>query len=191
MKSLIISAAVAMLALAGAAHAGESDVMLFGKDPGESKAYACYARHYDAVHLQTHKKQNVRDMVLFVHSYVDADPDSGRQYAMQLGITFRKFKTEFQTGGGCRPAEDGKPGLGCGIDCDGGIVDVSVKDAKSVMVSIPYGVRYWDSNSDDEPPSAASFGDDDKLFRLDRTSMSDCLPLASDDEDKAEMAKLK
>lgn len=189
MKSLIISAAVVLAAVAGSARASESDILLFGKDPGDSKVYACYARHYDAVHLQTHKKQNVRDMVLFVRSYVDADSDSGRQYALQLGITFRKLKTEFQTGGGCSSV-DGKPGLNCGIDCDGGQIDVSVKDAKTVMLSIPYGASTWDPNSDDQPPEAR-FGDDDKLFRLDRTQMSDCLPLASEVEDKAEMAKLK
>jgi hypothetical protein len=186
MKSLLFSAAIFA---AGTADASESDLMLFGKDPGESKVYACYARHYDAVHLQTHKKQNVRDMVLFVHSYVDGD--SGRQYLVQMGVTFRKFKTGFQTGGGCSPTEDGKPGLNCGIDCDGGAIDVSVKDAKSIDVSIPYGVSYWDPNSDDDQPPRARFGDDDKLFRLERTKMSDCLPFASDDEDKAEMAGMK
>ena len=188
MKSLIVSALAIAALGATAAQAADSDIMLFGKDPGDGKAYACFARHYDAVHLQTHKKQNVRDMVVFLNSYVEAD--SGRQYLLQMGVTFRKSKTEFQTGGGCSAAEDGKPGLNCSIDCDGGLIDVKVKDARSINVSIPYGAATWDPNSDDQPPEAR-FGEDDKLFRLDRTSMSDCLPLATDDEVKADLAKLK
>lgn len=186
MKSVILSAAVVALA-AGSAAAGESDLLLFGKDPGDGKAYACFVRHYDAVHLQTHKKQNVRDMLLFVNSYMDGD--SGRQYALQLGVTFRKLKNEYQTGGGCS-SMDGKPGLNCGIDCDGGQIDVSVKDAKSVLLSIPNGAAIWDPNSDDQAPEAR-FGSDDKLFRLDRTKLTDCLALVSDEEDKAAIAKMK
>ena len=52
MKTLTLAGAVIAAALrplaAGAAIAAESDVILFGKDPGDGKAFACFTRAYDA-----------------------------------------------------------------------------------------------------------------------------------------------
>jgi len=62
---------------------------------------------------------------------------------------------------------------------------VRVKDAQSILVSIPDGARTWDPSSSEEPPANATFGTDDKLFRLDRASLKDCLPEALDDDTKA------
>ena len=50
----------------------DSDLALFGRDPGKDKVYACYARRCDAAHLKTHPKQNVEDMTLLVDSYIDS-----------------------------------------------------------------------------------------------------------------------
>src|SRR5262245_14013636 len=148
-----------------ATAASDSDLALFGKDPGKDKAFACYVRHYDTEHLKSHPKQNVSDLTLFVNSFVDAE--AGRQYTLQIGVHFRKHATFFQVAGGCSPGGDGKNALNCGIDCDGGVIDVSVKDANSILVSIPDGARTWDAEGE-EPPANARFGFDDKLFRLDR-----------------------
>lgn len=49
----------------------------------------------------------------------------------------------------------------------------------------------WDPETDTTPPTNARFGVDDKLFRLDKVALSDCLPIISDDEVKAEIARLK
>lgn len=168
------------------AGASSSDLALFGKDPGKDKAYACYLRRYDAAHLKSHPKQNVGDMTLFVDSSDDAD--SGRQYSLTIGVHFRKKATLFEAYGGCRPSADGKSALTCGIDCDGGRIDVEVKDADSILVAIPDGARTSDPNGDDAPPNAR-FGADDKLFRLDRAKLQDCLPVISDDDVKADLAK--
>ena len=181
----VASAALAFAPRAGLAAEVDTNIALFGKDPGAGKAYACYVRHYDAAHLASHPKQNVRDMLLFVNSYVDSD--SGRQYSLGMGVTFRKVKTMFQVDGGCGSSVDGSSALNCGIDCDGGRIDVSVKDANAILVSVPDGARTWDAESEDEPPAGAQFGEDDKLFRLDRTGLADCLPLISDDDIKAEI----
>lgn len=178
---LLGSSAVALAAT-------DSDVAFFGKDPGKDKAYACYVRRYDAAHLKSHPKQNVGDMTLFVNSFVDGD--SGRQYSLVIGVHFRKKATLFQLSGGCSVGSDGKNALNCGIDCDGGRIDVRVKDASSILVSIPDGARALDEEGQ-EPPPNARFGLDDKLFRLDHADLRDCFPILDDDELKAELDKQK
>ena len=184
----ITSTAVGLFAAITMAHAAGSagDLALFGRDPGNEQAFACYARHYDAAHLKSHPKQNVRDMTLFVNSTVDSE--MGRMYSLEIGVQFRSRKTLFQVSGGCDSSVDGKTALNCGIDCDGGQIDVSVKNASSILVSIPYGARTWDGESDEEPPPSAKFASDDKLFRLDRTDLKDCLPLVADDDIKARIS---
>ena len=181
----VVGVAVAFMPGAGLAGEVDTNVALFGKDPGVGKVYACYVRHYDAAHLAAHPKQNVRDMLLFVNSYVD--DESGRQYSLGMGVKFRKSDTQFQVEGGCGASADGSHALNCGIDCDGGRIDVSVKDANAILVSIPDGARTWDPESGDEPSADGHFGDDDKLFRLDRTSLADCVPIIADDDIKAEI----
>jgi hypothetical protein len=183
--ALAFAAGVLAAPSLGVAAATDSEFALFGKDPGKDKAYACYIRRYDAAHLKSHPKQNVADMMLFVNSFVDSD--MGRQYTLGIGVHFRKKATLFQLSGGCSVADDGKSGLSCGIDCDGGRIDVRVKDAASILVSIPDGARTWEAG-EEEPPANARFGVDDKLFRLDRTKLQDCLPAVFDDEIKAEIS---
>ena len=145
-------------------------------------------RHYDGAHLAAHPQQNVDDMTIFVNSFVD--PEAGRQYLLEMGVRFREISTPFQTSGGCGTV-DGKKGLSCGIDCDGGEIDVTVRDQDSILVSIPDGARTWDPESGETPPANARFGLDDKLFRLDRTKLQDCLPLVGDDSLKAEISAAK
>ena len=60
-----------------------------------------------------------------------------------------------------------------------------------LVKTIPDGARLWDPETDETPPENARFGVDDKLFRLDRAPLADCLSIISDDETKAEIAKLK
>lgn len=191
MKHIAIVGTAALAALllgpAGAA-AGESDKdkALFGKDPGQARAYACYVRRYDAAHLQAHPDQNVRDMLLFVHSSVEGD--SGRQYSLEMGVRFRAAETQFRVSGGCSSSSAGESGLNCSIDCDGGTIDVRLSGPDALLVSIPYGAATWDPDSEATPPEGARFGKDDELFRLERTGLNDCLPIVSDEEQKAEIA---
>jgi len=193
LSRLVLAAIAAGTVPAGALAAGPlgaaSDASIFGKEPGQEQAYACFTRVYDKAHLAAHPKQNTRDMTLFVKSTVD--PEMGRQYELTLGAHFRKHATQFVSGGGCSLSEDGKGALHCGIDCDGGQIGVSIKNAQSILVAIPDGARLWDPETDETPPANARFGVDDKLFRLDRAALADCLPIISDDETKAEIAKLK
>ena len=191
-RILATATGFAVLATASAiAGERETNTAIFGADPGQGKAFACYTRVYDAVHLTGHPKQNVTSMTLLVSSSVDAE--SGRQYSAEIGVKFRNASTQFQAGSGCSISDDGKSALNCPIDCDGGEIDVRLRDANSLLVSIPDGAQTWDPNNPDAEPDsaaydAAHFGADDKLFRLDRTKLADCLPLAGDDETKADLA---
>ncbi|MDB5560826.1 MAG: hypothetical protein JWN11_244 [Hyphomicrobiales bacterium] len=194
MKTRMLAGAVLALAVfpfatAAASAAGTAaDTALFGKNPGQAKAYACYARHYDAPHLAGHPKQNVRDMTLFIDSSLD--PDQGRQYSLAIGVKFRSVSKEFDVYGDCSSSVDGKKALTCGVTCDGGRIDVDTGKANTVIVSIPDGARTWDPDSEDEPPAQAHFGADDTVFRLDRADLQQCQSLMSDDV-KAELASKK
>jgi hypothetical protein len=175
----------------GAAAASEADIALFGADPGDQPAHACFIRHYDQAHLKVHPEQNVTDMVMFVNSTVD--PSYGRGYDLSLGVNFRDVEHQMQVSGGCSSieSEDGsEPALlGCGIECDGGSISVNYSETKgSLRIEIPYGARTWDPLSvDEETPAAAEFGPDDKEFRLDPTELSECLPLIYDEALKTEI----
>jgi hypothetical protein len=181
--------ALAILAASGgvAAAASAGDATVFGTVPANGKLYACYTRSYDKAHLASHPKQNARDMALFVNA-VDED---GQQYGLAIGVHFRKSPRLFEVYGGCSQSDDGKGTLHCGVECDGGQIDVSVKDETSVLVSIPDGARTWDPESGDDAPDNLHFGADDKLFRLDRADLKDCLGIIADEEVKAEIAAMK
>lgn len=159
---------------------------LFGRVIGKDKIHACYRRVYDASHLAGHPQQNVRTMTLVVTG--SADEGSEPNYALGLGVTFRKAGTRFETFGGCGAiGSSAKANTAhCSVDCDGGAIDVRLRDKKSVLVAIPDGARIWKAGSDGEDADERKrFGADDKVFRLDRTALTDCLPLVGDENEKA------
>lgn len=184
----VVTAAPAMAA--GSAPDEAFQRQIFGRVIGKDKLHACYRRVYDAPHLAGHPKQNVRSMTLLVSG--SADDSAAPSYALGLGVTFRKAGTHFETFGGCgsiasadAPAAQAKVAH-CGVDCDGGAIDVRLKDEKSVLVAIPDGARIWKAGSDSEDSDERKrFGADDKLFRLDRTALTDCLSLVGDEDEKA------
>ena len=120
---------------------------LFGRVAGDKQTiHACFNRVYDPAHLAQHPRQNVRTMLLLVEA--NQQPD-GTSYGLRLGVTFRKSGAHFESAGNCSSIHDtsqvgGAAGVAhCGVDCDGGSIDVAIKDAKSVLVSIPNGARIW------------------------------------------------
>ena len=186
-----LCSAAAMLALTSvSALAGPNEdvVKIFGRDPGASAAHACFARHYTKNHLGAHPQQNVTDMVLFVSKPEGTEP----YYSLSMQVNFLHLNKPFQVSGSCSRSEDGKNTLGCGVECDGGSLSVRVKSETSVLVDIPDSVRLFDpSESEEEPggdlPKGARFGADDKLFRLDRTALKDCVPVIYDEEVKTKV----
>jgi hypothetical protein len=165
---------------------------LFGRAAGGTQIHACFSRVYDPAHLAQHARQNVRTMLLLVRANADSNQPT---YELRLGVTFRKSGAHFESAGDCRSIHDageagGSPGaVHCGVECDGGSIDVAIKDAKSVLVSIPTGARIWRAGSDNDSDQAKRFGTDDKVFRLDKTALTECLRLADDSKEKAAMRR--
>jgi hypothetical protein len=168
---------------------------LFGRALDTKPSHACFSRAYDPGHLAQHPKQNVRTMLLLVTGSAESGADPTNQ--LGLGVTFRKSGTHFESGGNCGSIQDNDEAAGagnvahCGVDCDGGSMDVAIKDAKSVLVSIPNGARIWRPGSDvgESENSRKRFGRDDKDFRVDKVALNECLSLADDNKEKAAMRR--
>jgi hypothetical protein len=79
--------------------------------------------------------------------------------------------------------------LGCGVDCDGGGIEVAMsKDDKSAIIRLER-VRIWQNNKPDEEESGSLVaGADDKMFRLDRAELRECASLITD---RKELAALR
>jgi hypothetical protein len=187
MTRLLFALAVGAALASAPALAGPADDALFGKDAGADRALACFVRHYDAKHLSSHPQQNVTDMAVLVDRPEPSEGDVW--YTLSIGVNFRDIKDQMQVSGGCSAMDDGSKLLGCGVECDGGQIDVRPRDANSILVDIPYGARTWNPNDvEADDLENAAFGPDDKVFRLDRAELGQCLSLVYDDALKAQLA---
>lgn len=206
-RSLFIAilAAAAALAISAAGitlgHAEEEgidkakvaafDVRMFTKPPGK-KNYACFVRRYEPDHLARHPKQKVSTMKLLVT--VETPPEEKITYSSRLGLKYRHRSGDFDSSGSCNHSVPEDRGhdihLGCGVDCDGGGIDVAMsKDDKSAVVRVER-VRIWqNSKPDEEPIDALVGGADDKVFRLDRADIRECASLVTDRKELAELRR--
>jgi hypothetical protein len=183
-------------ARAGGSPADEAfQKKLFGRAlEAKQMSHACFNRVYDPGHLAQHPQQNVRTMLLLVKGDSEGE---GPSYGVRIGVTFRRSGVHFESAGNCSSIHDNADtgeaaGVAhCGVDCDGGSIDVAIKDAKSVLVSIPYGARIWRPGNDEgeSENSRKRFGADDKVFRLDKVALTQCLRLADDNKEKAAMRR--
>jgi hypothetical protein len=200
-------AAAAALAISAAGimpgHAGEEgidkakaaafDIRMFTRPPGK-KAYACFVRRYDPDHLARHPKQKVSAMKLLVTAEIPQEEEIKEKvtYSFRLGLKYRHRAGDFDSSGSCNhfvPEDRGHEiHLGCGVDCDGGGIEVAMsKDDKSAIVQVER-VRIWQNSKPDEELSDALVGGaDDKVFRLDRADTRDCAALVTDRKELAEL----
>lgn len=174
--------------VAASADSTSDIVKIFGRDPGMSAAHACFIRHYTKAHLASHPKQNVTDMLV----YVGKTDGTDQYYSVNMQVNFRQIEKPFQVSGNCGVDAQGKKTLSCGIDCDGGHIDVRVKNETSLLVEIPEYARIFDPSdlqTDEraDVPDKARFGEDDKIFRVDRTALKDCAPVIYDEDVKAKV----
>lgn len=180
---------------AGAEKAsGDFARRLFGRAVnGTDKSYACFTRQYDAAHLARHPHQKVGAMKLLVTAEILPE-DQHLNYAFRLGVKFRDKPHEYSSGGECGHAQasednDGNEQLGCGVDCDGGGLNVAMKDAnKSALVKIET-IRIWRNTRSEDQDGRLEGGKDDRLFRLDRAPIEQCLSLANDRKERAAMRR--
>ena len=106
--------------------------------------------------------------------------NAGPTYGVNLGVEFRINKKRFDTTGSCGSIHDqmspGEKGAvaHCGVACDGGPIDFTLKDQATVLVAIPRGASTSSATGDHDGPR---FGADDKTFLLFRTALTECLSL--------------
>ena len=168
------------------------DSRMFGTTPTQ-KSYACFVRQYDSTHLAEHPKQKVSTMKLLMTAEIPSDA-SAFNYSFRLGIKYRNRSTNLESFGDCGHvvAEDTGREIrfGCGVDCDGGGLGVSLaKDDKSAVVGLER-VRIWKRNTaPEETAEDLVTGEDDAKFRLDRAELRDCADLVTDRKELAELKR--
>ena len=188
--------AVACIAGVSAAHAQETvdkaraaafDSRLFAGPLGQ-KTYACFVRRYDAGHLAQHPKQKVGAVKLLVTAE-DAPEDKAINYSFRLGFKYRHRAGNFDSSGFCSHVVAEKSGseirYGCGVDCEGGGIEVAMKDDKSALIRLER-IRIWERNTpDDDASNYLVAGADDKIFRVDRAELRECAELVTDRKELA------
>lgn len=196
MKCTWIVAAVLSVVGAGACHTQESvdkakaaafDGRMFG-GPLSPKTYACFVRRYDASHLAQHPKQKVSAMKLLV----TAEEAPEVNYSFRLSFKYRHRAGNFDSSGYCSHSvaenSGGEIRLGCGVDCEGGGIEVAMKDDKSALIRLER-IRIWQRNKADEDASDDLVaGADDRIFRVDRADLHECSELVTD---RRELAALR
>lgn len=150
---------------------------LLAPEPGAS---ICYARTYDAAHLERHPDQQVT-AVQFRLEYFKHDPneyfsEGQRNYYFSMGVNLRDRSGMLSTGGECRAGEGT---IWCGVDCDGGGVLLKREGADAILIDLEStgrivmaGCGGGEGDSMELTP-----GLDDKLFRLERAGAEACRPL--------------
>lgn len=198
MNRLALLALVSIAAAASplAAHAQEVDkaradaftARMFAGALGK-KAYACFVRRYDADHLARHPRQKVAAMKLLVSAEYEEE-DKNLHHSFRLGVKYRHRSGDFDSSGSCSHViaqeKSDEVRFGCGVDCDGGGIEVALSnDDKSAIIRLE-SIRIWQNNKpDDEAEHALVAGADDKIFRLDRTTTTDCASLVTDRKELA------
>jgi hypothetical protein len=175
-----------------AVKAAEFNKRMFAGPLGPKLTYACFVRRYDAEHLARHPKQKVSTMKLLV---VAGHPpeESYTPYSFRLGFKYRHRKGDWDSSGSCGQIQDTDKGqevkFACSVDCDGGGIAIGLaKDIDATLVRVER-VRIWQNSKPDEEPGADALtgGEDDKIFRLDRTNLKECESLITDRKELAAM----
>jgi hypothetical protein len=167
---------------------------LFAGPVGKTKTFACFVRQYDAGHLRHHPLQRVSAMKLLVTAETVPEAD-GPTYSFRLGVRYRNKAGVYDSSGGCAASDisaetDNEARLHCGVDCDGGGIEIRLtKDFKATLIRLER-IRIWRDNAPDEEASEALVaGADDKIFRLDRADLEECRSLVTDRKELAEMRR--
>ena len=197
--TLAASTAVATLAGIGSgraqdvidkAKAAAFDNRVFAAPLGQ-KTYACFVRRYDADHLAQHPRQKVSAVKLLVTAE-NPPEEKITNYSFRIGVKYRHRPGNFDSSGFCSHVLTEDNGheirFGCGVDCEGGGINVAVKDDKSALIRLER-IRIWERNKpDDDASNDLVAGADDKIFRVDRAELRECAELVTD---RKELAALR
>lgn len=155
---------------------------LYGRDPGNNPAYACFSKTFGPDWLKAHPDQNLTRLKVFAERRVDEG------YAWdtpELEFTFRDSKATYRVSATCS-AENGV--FHCGVDCEGGGYAMTPASKTTLSVTFDGYLRYSDEAESAVNAPSSGFHAGDKNLVLDRTALRDCLPLVIDDAVKARIA---
>jgi hypothetical protein len=125
--------------------------------------------------------------------------DQVLEYSFRLGVNFRDRPGDSDSSGECghapavrSPDTDPPVTAGidfqCDVDCDGGGIAVNVADGDGSLIVKLDRITIWkDKDHDDSAARALTGGVDDKVFRLDRTNLNECISLVTDRKELAAM----
>lgn len=142
--------------------------------PPEPGARACYARRYDAAHLEAHPRQRVTEIALRIayhrHPPERGDPPAGqRNYYFRLDVRMKGEARRLTALGECT---SGGGGISCALDCDGGGITVRrLDEAGRIEIGFMEGRRIRMSRGCDSEADTLDLtpGQDDHRFHLTRT----------------------
>lgn len=145
--------------------------------PPEVGRRVCYARRYDAAHLNAHPEQKVTE-IQFRLSYFRHDPDDyfpqgQRNYYFAVLARLRGQGKLLTSMGECVPG-DGR--VSCGVECDGGGFTLTRRPPGKVLLSLGENGRLRMTEGCDEEEDAVDLeaGADDKEFLLTKADDATC-----------------
>jgi hypothetical protein len=146
--------------------------------PPEVGRRVCYARIYSQEHLAQHPKQKVAEiqfrLTYYRHEPDDYAPQGQRNYYFEVLVRLRGEKDTMTSMGECTPNGSS---IFCGVDCDGGGVEVTRRPPDKILVSLVEMGRLRMTNGCDESDSVdLEARKDDKEFLLTKTDDPSCPP---------------
>lgn len=162
------------------------------------KSGACFTRSYDGAHLRAHEGQTVTSIRVSLRYELPGEPSDTRDLRIELR---QKDQTQpFYVVGGCYWGEDvnrdveGRRLIGAfrknaGVQCSarGGIggsaeeggdfpIDIAAGGA-SLTLYMDSGVSGWRGPDQKKKSTYLEFGEEDRIFRLDRVDVAACADL--------------
>lgn len=174
--ALTLASCIALSSQALTGYTGPDFVKLKALLPPGPNAALCLARTYDTAHLDKHKQQTVTELILFIRyvalgedeAILNATDDGGTQkqyfrYDFTLAAKVRDRRETLYASGDCASAE----AIGCGVDCDGGGVEVEPLPGGDGSVLVRLERIRMTLGCSDGPDVELQGGADDRSFRLD------------------------
>lgn len=177
-------AVIAIALLAGPSIADDIGAKtLFGHDPRDSPAYACFSKVFDKAWLAAHPDQNVAKLTVYVARRAGED---AVWHSGNMEIKFRDSKATYQVTADC----SGEGGLlSCGVDCDGGGYAITVISQSQISIAPDDRLRYYDIADEPSKETTKGFKSGDTNLVADRTDIKDCLPLVADEDIKMKITQ--
>lgn len=146
--------------------------------PPEVGRRVCYARAYSQEHLAQHPKQKVAEiqfrLTYYRHEPDDYSPQGQRNYYFEVLARLRGQTDMMTSTGECTSYEGA---IFCGVECDGGGVNVTRRPPDRILVSLAEMGRLRMTHGCDESDSVdLEAGEDDVEFLLTRTDDASCPP---------------